>query len=235
MIVQLLQPPVIPEPSPPMPREFVEIPEIPPPLEFPESNDRQTYHKSYYQNNKDKYKTEYRQIKYCDLCEKEFINITRHKTTKLHKLLVSKSITPKAEQQTFHNVRKEKVQSSIKTQEIVLEVVKPFKPFTKDEYKKMLEQTDIVPASYKNYPFSNDPIWTLLENAIDILNYFEKRSNEVKTSSQIQHLYNLFALFFKLNNIHHYISNEDELQILKNIFAPIKTKKNLVSKKKIVS
>ena len=52
--------------------------------------DRQVYYKNYYQNNKDKYKTNYRQVKYCNLCEKEFVNITRHKTTQLHKFMVKK-------------------------------------------------------------------------------------------------------------------------------------------------
>lgn len=52
--------------------------------------ERQIYFIYYYQNNKDKYKNNYRTIKYCNLCEKEFINITRHKTTQLHKLMVKK-------------------------------------------------------------------------------------------------------------------------------------------------
>lgn len=55
---------------------------------------RQEYYKNYYQNNKDKYKTDYRQVRYCELCEKEFVNITRHKTTQLHKIMVRKFSSP---------------------------------------------------------------------------------------------------------------------------------------------
>jgi len=51
-------------------------------------NNRIEYYKQYYQNNKDKYKKEYRVIRYCKVCEKEFINITRHRQTDRHKFLM---------------------------------------------------------------------------------------------------------------------------------------------------
>lgn len=72
--------------------------------------DRQTYYKNYYQNNKDKYKTDYRRVRFCSLCEKEFVNITRHQTTQLHKFMVKKNKT----NQVFYDfVRDEPISSRV--------------------------------------------------------------------------------------------------------------------------
>lgn len=50
-------------------------------------NTRKEYYKEYYQKNKDKYKKEHKIIYYCKVCDKEFINITRHKQTGIHQCL----------------------------------------------------------------------------------------------------------------------------------------------------
>lgn len=106
----------------------------------------------------------------------------------------------------------------------------------KFNYKELLEQTDIKPGSYKNYPFKKDKIWCLLDNPKKILKYLQEQSNNTDgNSSKIQKLYRLFTLFFKLNDIHKYISNNDDLTTLNNLFTPIKAQKNLVSKKKTLS
>jgi ribosomal protein L34E len=55
-----------------------------------DNTERKEYFKNYYQNNKDKYKKEYKIIRYCEVCEKEFINITRHRQTEMHQLLLNK-------------------------------------------------------------------------------------------------------------------------------------------------
>lgn len=104
------------------------------------------------------------------------------------------------------------------------------------DYKKLLEQTDISVNSYKNYPFQKDPIWCMLNDPVKILNYLKERVDNVgENNHKIQSLYRLFTLFFKLNNIHKYISNNDDLTTLNNLFTPIKAQKNLVSKKKTPS
>lgn len=106
----------------------------------------------------------------------------------------------------------------------------------KFNYRELLEQTDITPNSYKNYPFKKDKIWCLLDNPTKILKYLQEQSNNTDgNSSKIQKLYRLFTLFFKLNDIHKYISNNDDLTTLNNLFTPIKAQKNLVSKKKTLS
>lgn len=55
-----------------------------------QETDRKTYFQQYYQNNKDKYKKDYKIVRYCELCEKEFVNITRHCQTDFHQLLLNK-------------------------------------------------------------------------------------------------------------------------------------------------
>ena len=72
--------------------------------------DRQNYYKNYYQNNKDKYKNEYRTIRYCEICEKEFVNITRHRSTDLHKKLVKKLEVD--ENNAYHKVRQERLSTT---------------------------------------------------------------------------------------------------------------------------
>lgn len=55
-----------------------------------QETDRKEYFKNYYQNNKDKYKKDYKIVRYCELCEKEFVNITRHCQTDFHQFLLNK-------------------------------------------------------------------------------------------------------------------------------------------------
>jgi len=53
---------------------------------------RKEYFQNYYQNNKDKYtKDQTDKIRYCELCDKNFNNITRHLETRLH-TIVSKYV-----------------------------------------------------------------------------------------------------------------------------------------------
>ena len=110
----------------------------------------------------------------------------------------------------------------------------PKQNLTKEEYKNLLEQTDITPNSYKNYIFYKDPIWSM-SNAKDILEYLKKRINEATTPSNIQGLYRLFTLFFKLNKLYPIICTEEDLKTLREIFEPVKAQKNNASKKKIPS
>ena len=83
--------------------------------------DRQVYYKNYYQNNKEKYKTDYRRVRFCSLCEKEFVNITRHETTQLHKFMVKKSLN-ETNQVSYDFVRDEPISSRVSalTNELVL-------------------------------------------------------------------------------------------------------------------
>lgn len=107
-------------------------------------------------------------------------------------------------------------------------------PFdTKEDFKKALSLTTLSPGGHKNYMFAwNCPLWSKLGSPNDIFDYLRQRSNACETPSQFQELYKLFTLFFKFNELRGYITEPKDLQTLKNLFDPIKAKKNSVSQKK---
>lgn len=107
-------------------------------------------------------------------------------------------------------------------------------PFeTKEDFKKALSLTTLSPGGHKNYMFAwNCPLWSKVGSPNDIFDYLRQRTNSCETSSQFQELYKLFTLFFKFNDLRGYITEPKDLLTLKDLFDPVKSKKNSVSQKK---
>lgn len=106
-------------------------------------------------------------------------------------------------------------------------------PFdTKEDFKTALSLTTLSPGGHKNYMFAwNCPLWSKLGSPNEIFDYLRQRTNTCETPSQFQELYKLFILFFKFNELRGYITKTKDLLTLKDLFDPVKTKKDSISKK----
>ena len=107
-------------------------------------------------------------------------------------------------------------------------------PFaSKEDFKNALSLTTLSVGGYKNYMFAwNSPLWSKVGSPKDIFDYFRQRTNICETPAQFQELYKLFTLFFKFNDLRGYITEPKDLLTLKDLFDPVKSKKNSVSQKK---
>ena len=107
---------------------------------------------------------------------------------------------------------------------------------TKDEFIQMLKVVGITSGSYKNYmKYWQYPIFTEIHkrNIDSVVNLLSGLSKDIgDNASNINRVYNLFCLIFKINN--HYKVFSD-LNAVNKLFDPVKSLKTKVSQKKTPS
>ena len=113
--------------------------------------------------------------------------------------------------------------------------IQPSKPdglviSSKSDFEELLKQTNIKPNSYKNYTSKwNDSIWQLIGTE-NLYPHLTQRTNECP-DEKVQSLYNLWTVFFKLNEIHHFC-DEKTLNQLREVFKKFTCRKSEISQKK---
>lgn len=101
---------------------------------------------------------------------------------------------------------------------------------SKSDFEELLKQTNIKPNSYKNYTSKwNDPIWELVATE-NLYPHLAKRTSDCP-DEKVQSLYNLWTVFFKLNEIHHFC-DEKTLNQLREVFKKFTSRKSEISQKK---
>jgi len=109
---------------------------------------------------------------------------------------------------------------------------KTFSIENQEHFLTLLTDVGIREKSLKNYKnLWNNEIWGSIGNGNILVEIFKKKTEDCKEQSQINSLYNLYNIFFKLNDKFKWIT-DPHLTTIINLFNPIRTKRQSIPKKK---